>query len=665
MKQSNSRTRFLAVLMSLVLAISFCGVGADGSRVILADETDKTITIFHTNDIHGNIKGSDYVIGMDQIAAMKQNTKNSILIDAGDATQGVPFARLTKGDSVIRIMNQAGYDGMVCGNHEFDYGQDILLQNAENASFPIVGANIVKEGTSFFKGTYDNGTKENNGKWFIKEVDGVKIGFFGLTTAHTKTSEMPAYVDKITFASEIDTAKQIVPELKEAGATIIIAVTHMGNWEAEGCTSVQLADALEGSGVAAIIDGHSHSIENEMRSGILIVQIGTASANLGQLTLSIGSDGAVKEIKEQMLTVQDMKEVAPVDTVTKAIEDVSAQQEELLKRSVGSVSTTLWGGYVENIAICRCNQTNLGDFVTDAMLAEAKERIAAGQMEDKFKDELIVSAINGGSVRDSLKKGTLTAGDLTTVFPFGNQMVLLEVTPKVLYDMMEQSVSNITGIDKKTGQFIGTAAGGFLQVGGMKVVFDPEKKAGKKVKSIVLNGQKKKLKRTDSTTKLLLATIDFIASGGSDYGMLAEIDPIGECGVMDEILEKALQTDTKKYQKEQERVQPVYQGPATYQAKLYLKDSDGNVLAGQTVTCYVDGKKGKTVTSNKKGIIKLKLSHGAHTISLSKKDPGNYVNDYVGLGTQEILDGIWPTYYPSLVVKNVKSNALSVEEKAA
>ena len=113
-----------------------------------AEETGTAeIVIYHTNDTHGYLSGDgSSVIGIDQVAGLKESTPGSILVDAGDATQGLPLASLTKGADVMELMNLAGYDLMTAGNHEFDFGTDQFLSNVALADFPILAANIYRDG---------------------------------------------------------------------------------------------------------------------------------------------------------------------------------------------------------------------------------------------------------------------------------------------------------------------------------------------------------------------------------------------------------------------------------------------------------------------------------------------------------------------------------------
>ena len=149
------------------------------------------IVIYHTNDMHGRIN-SVYSqneltqIGLDVVKSAKENTNNAILIDAGDATQGTPMGKFSKGLDIVDVMNVAGYDGMTLGNHEFDYGQENVMKIAKKANFPVVSSNTLYNGDLFLKDV--NG---NNGENFIKEVGGKKLGFFGIITSETTKTTIP------------------------------------------------------------------------------------------------------------------------------------------------------------------------------------------------------------------------------------------------------------------------------------------------------------------------------------------------------------------------------------------------------------------------------------------------------------------------------------------
>lgn len=228
-KQSS---RFVSLMLILTLVFgTFCGTAAFAA-------SSTTVTIYHTNDIHGKVNstyaedGTLTQIGMDVLKNVKANTPNSLLIDAGDATQGVALATYSQGADIIKLMNAAGYDGMTLGNHEFDYGRDAALSNAKLAGFPVVAANAMDNGQTLLKGVNSAKTKgsgdlyDENGGWFIKTVAGKKIGFFGISTTETAYKTNPNNLKGVTFADEIATAKAQVSALQAQKADAIIGIMH-------------------------------------------------------------------------------------------------------------------------------------------------------------------------------------------------------------------------------------------------------------------------------------------------------------------------------------------------------------------------------------------------------------------------------------------------------
>ena len=279
------RKGILAILaamaaLGLCLGVAACndkkGGTTDGETDITDDKNDDTgdengdageqftprdgatVTIFTTNDMHGNLAGDGKsTIGIVQAAKVKGSTENALLVDAGDATQGASFASISQGADVVRMMNAAGYDLMAAGNHEFDYGADVLLENEALAEFPILAANVQRDGEPLLDSSA------------VLETAGYKIGFIGLTTVATATSTNPTLLTGVTFEDEIETAKREIAALKDETDAIVL-VCHMGdNDKAVSCTSEQLLSGLsqaEQAEVSAVIDGHSHTVEETVFS---------------------------------------------------------------------------------------------------------------------------------------------------------------------------------------------------------------------------------------------------------------------------------------------------------------------------------------------------------------------------------------------------------------
>ena len=320
---------------------------------------------------------------------------------------------------MIELMNLAGYDLMAAGNHEFDFGTEQFLSNAALAQFPILAANVYRNGQPLLAGVQEG----NNGCHTIIERDGVRIGFFGLTTVETATSTNPAGIRDLQFADEVETAKKEIDELESEGVDAIIAVCHMGNTDAP-CTSEDLAnamtDAYQGK-IDVIIDAHSHTEENKETNGILIVQTGSGMAGIGKLTLKLNGEDVTAE--EELLKPADLSDVVPDSEVSDKLAQVQDSQAGLLNTKIGTAETTLWGGVVGPIvAISRLVETNYGDFTADAFRDAAETFMEAAGGGDA--DLPVIAVENGGGIRAGVTNGDITVGDLISAFPFSNTLYM-------------------------------------------------------------------------------------------------------------------------------------------------------------------------------------------------------------------------------------------------
>lgn len=609
------------------------GSAADGSAT--DKNTADEVVIYHTNDTHGYLSGDgSSVIGIDQVAGLKESTPGSILVDAGDATQGLPLASLTKGSDVIELMNLAGYDLMTAGNHEFDFGTEQFLFNVAKAEFPILAANIYRNGQPLLAGTQGG----NNGCHTVIERDGVKIGFFGLTTVETATSTNPAGISDLEFRDEVETAKNEIEELEAEGVDAIIAVCHMGNTDAP-CTSEDLAKAMTGDyqgKIDVIIDAHSHTVENTEINDTLIVQTGSNMAGIGKLTLEI-SDTDVTAVEEQ-LTPADLADVTPDAEVAERLAQIQDSQADMLETTLGTTETTLWAGQIGVVAVTRLVETNYGDLVADAFRDAGETFMETAGGEDA--DLPVIAVENGGGIRAGVANGDITAGDLISAFPFSNTLYMKKVTPAVLYQAMELSGTELDGQDKETGMLLQeNNSGGFLQISGFTVVYDPDGEAGQRVTSITLDGQTAPLNRDDTTTEIIMVSNNYIMSGGSDYTMLGVLPKYGEAGgeleTIQSYLERCIADGTlQEYAGIQNRIQmrsPGYE-PKDYDVSILITDGSGQQLADQKLSYRVDGGTRQNGTTDENGMLTITLSDGAHGVRLADTQAEIYIDNYSGFG---------------------------------
>ena len=455
---------------------------------------ETTVNIFHSNDVHGRFVESGSVIGIDTIAAILESAENAILVDAGDTFHGMPFVNLGQGENAVRLMNMVGYSLITPGNHEFNFGTDRLLELEAMADFDFISANIFRGDELLFAPTR------------IIEVDGVRLGFIGLSHPSTMYLTNPTNVAGLTFTDPIEAARTHVAELQEEGVDVIIALAHLGSGiRHEGRVdggAVDLARAVDG--IDLIIDGHSHTTHENgyLVNGTLIAQTGGHNSNFGHVTIVVDEDG-LQSVSARIITRAYAGEnFTPIEEVTELIAQLQADMDEVLSIVVGYLPAQL------EIDLIRSVEMPIGNLVADAMLYASGADIAIA---------------NGGGIRNILPAGDITQGDIVAVLPFGNYLVTLEVTPDILWQVLENSVSSLPG------------NGRFLQVSdGLSFTFNELAEVGERVQSVRLHGRE--LSRDDNSTIITLAANNFMVAGGDDYSMLVDLPVLAEMGTLEELL---------------------------------------------------------------------------------------------------------------------------------
>jgi len=245
------------------------------------------IVILHTNDTHSTLEsynepGVGDVGGILRRHSFIQQTRtqypNTIVVDAGDFSQGTPYFNLFKGVPEIELMNMLGYDVVALGNHEFDNGSKVLAKRLKLANFKIVCANYK------FK---NNKLTKLVKPYAVFNVAGTKIGFFGLL-CDMKRVVMPNYYQEVTFLDPINSAQKTVELLKnKEQCDIIICLSHLG-FDAEVAGNITDKDLAEQvSGIDFIIGGHTHKLIEEpvIVNNKKIVQAGKKGIYMGKLTI--------------------------------------------------------------------------------------------------------------------------------------------------------------------------------------------------------------------------------------------------------------------------------------------------------------------------------------------------------------------------------------------
>ena len=458
---------------------------------------DKQLVIMHLNDTHGRVEegkydGMGYARVKTLVDEQRAENKNVLLLDAGDTIHGTVFAALSRGESVVDIMNTMEYTAMAPGNHDFNYGLDRLEELEDKMNFEILASNVEykTDGNTAFK------------PYIIKEIDGMKIGILGVSTPETAYKTNPTNVEAVTFTNPIATAAKAVEDMSNEGVNYIIAISHLGMDEDSYYTSIRLAEEIDG--IDLIVDGHSHTtLKNGLQiKDTLIVQTGFYDKNLGRVEIAINKDGSTNAIASLISKEFALENTAKDKGVEETISNIKVENNKITEVVVGHTDINLDGERND----VRTGETNLGKLLTTSMLAKTGADVAI---------------TNGGGIRASITEGDITKGDVISVLPFGNYVVVLDVTGQDIIDAVENGIQSYPN-----------ARGAFPHIAGMIVKFNPSQPAFERVEDITLsNGEK-----LDPTKTYTLATNDFMAVGGDEYASFKGRNIAGEYETLEEIL---------------------------------------------------------------------------------------------------------------------------------
>ncbi|MGM0841724.1 MAG: bifunctional metallophosphatase/5'-nucleotidase [Bacillota bacterium] len=465
----------------------------------MEEQSDFLLTVMHTNDTHANLK--DIAKRATAIEHVRAENPEALLLDAGDVFSGTLYFNEFLGQADLEFMNYLGYDAMTFGNHEFDLGaspegHQALADFVKGAEFPFVSANVDFTKDPKFDGlqNYEISEDPTDGEIYngiVKEVDGEKVGIFGLTTEETP---FISSTGDIEFQNYIDRATEMVEEFEDQGINKIIALTHLGYDDSlQYDNDLELAKQVDG--IDIIVGGHSHTaldeptLNEDGEEPSVLVQTGEYGKALGTLDVTFDENGVVTGYYGELIGVSDLEEDPEVADMLKPYND---QIAELQKQSIGKEATVELDGLRENV---RTKETNLGNLITDGMLAKAKT----------INPDTLIALQNSGGIRASIDQGDITMGEVLTVMPFGNSLGIMELTGAEIIEALEHSVSAAP-----------TASGAFLQVSGLNFTYDSSKPAGERVVSVkVDNGTE--LVDLDESASYFVATNTFTAKGGDNY----------------------------------------------------------------------------------------------------------------------------------------------------
>ncbi len=471
---------------------------------------DFSLTIMHTNDTHAHLDSvAKRVTAINEI---RKDNPSNVLLDAGDVFSGTLYFNEFKGQADLEFMNMMGYDAATFGNHEFDLGSSAeghqaLVDFIKDANFPFVSANVDFSKDDKFKGLFSDLVSSNPEKGqiyigIIKEVDGQKVGIFGLTTAETKDISSPGSIE---FNNYIAEAQKAVKAFKGQNVDKIIALTHIGYDDSPVYDNDQIL-AKTVKGIDVIVGGHTHTKldqvvtvdtdnDNNEKAPTVIVQTGQYGENLGNLSVTFDKKGEVTASEQHLVNVAEKAENPAAAEKLKQYKDRIAEisneetgvvaEEELTNPRASATST-------ESV---RANETALGDYITDGMLAKAKT----------LNNKVVLALQNGGGIRSSINAGPITVGEVIAVLPFGNTLATVDISGADLRAALEHGVKDSP-----------KESGGFLHIAGGKYTFDSSKPAGSRIVSFQIKQGDDYVDVKDDQT-YTIATNAFTAKGGDGF----------------------------------------------------------------------------------------------------------------------------------------------------
>lgn len=499
--------RFSPRLMALGLAMGCVSAAA------YADPF--TLTIFHTNDLHG--RTDQYPQLVTALEQARAEYGEGLLLDAGDLYSGTLYFNEFKGLDALEFMNLMGYDALVPGNHEFDLGDpeeghQALAALFEAAEFPIVGANLDFSASPEFADLLGESISATPmpGHLYdgvVLEQGGERIGVFGLSTQASETVSSPGAV---TISDYRAAANAMVEAFTAQGVNKIVALTHLG-YDSDPSVGNDLLLAQHVEGVDVIIGGHSHTrlespvivdandLGEPKVAPTVIGQAGEYGQYLGVMQVIFDDEGVVTAATGELLAAEDFEAnteaAAMLEPFTARIEEVrDAQIGVALPQALPNPRH----GNGDTLSV-RADETALGNLIADGQLAAAR----------RVNPDTVLALQNGGGVREPLAAGEVTVGELIAVQPFGNRLTLMDVTGAELWETFEIALASAP---EESGAFLQTSQG-------TEVVYDSREPAGERLVSLKVT-QDGELVDIDPDATYVIATNNFTAAGGDNHTAL-------------------------------------------------------------------------------------------------------------------------------------------------
>ena len=462
-----------AAFAALLVVLAVVQVGCVSRGAPAADGDLVRLTFLQINDAYalGPVDGGRRG-GMARLATLvrevKRENPNTIFGMGGDFLSPSVESTFLQGAQMVAALDAVGLDFATFGNHEFDFGPAVLAERMKESKFRWLSANVVDRSSGRPFGGASSDT--------VLMLGGVRVGVFGLTMADAARTSRPG--PDIGFNPPLAAGKDAAARLRAQGAQVVVAVTHQAIVEDKA-----LAGAAD---VDVILGGHEHDPMVAEEGKALITKSGSDARYLVQVDLWLTREGKLVERSWRFREVS--RRVAPDPAVEELVRSYGARLDRELDVVIGRTDVPLEARGSQ----LRTQETNVGDFVADRL----RERLGAD-----------AAFVNGGAIRTNriVPAGPLTKRDVHSLLPFTDVVLKLELRGRDLRSALEHGLAQT---DRE--------GGGFLQVSGVRVVWDPRRAAGQRLVSITVGGRP-----LDDETPYSVAVSSYLVRGGDGYTAFA------------------------------------------------------------------------------------------------------------------------------------------------
>lgn len=485
------------------------------------------ITVLHTTDLHGHLLPWDYTtgrpdpeVGLSKIGTLVNTVRaergvRTILVDAGDCIQGTPLAYLhamggperaptgdDRPDPQMAMMNALGYDAFAVGNHEYNFGLDVLRRARSDAKFPWLSANTLQKQTAGAS-AYQS--------YLVRTIDGVRVGILGLTTPGVPHWDDAPNWEGLVFEDPLETARRMVPIMRgKERCDAVIIVCHMGLEEDDRGRprpgqmpneNRVLAIARSVPGIDAIVMGHTHTkIPSKTVNDVVLTQAGRWGEALGRLDLVFEKKPAggyrLAERRAALLPVDEKVKSDP------GLEAIARPYHDDTERMLSTVIAEATGPF--DGADARLRDNALHELIHRAQIAATGADVSLSAMFNP---------------RARVARGPITVRDAFSIYPYENSLAVLELSGADLKEALEHSSRYYSAYDfgRNPAPAVNPDVAGynFDTAEGVTYRLDLSKPAGERVRDFTWRGEP-----VDPGRTFRVAVNNYRVNGGGGYTML-------------------------------------------------------------------------------------------------------------------------------------------------